>query len=197
MPRPVLSILATASLLAGCASFSGRTAGVAGTEPGIPLLRHLVADVDSVRFAWEPRWGPSTAIYIDYRLLAPGTTNDGARSEFVTIPAVVAHARTAAILSAGKDTAAMHRWNLCPFALTPDASRDGCPDRDIVVYAFSDTLTLHPGQLGAGERPELIVLVQRTYMNRSGKHVAQGQYTVAWLDSRWKTIRRQIIGTIE
>jgi hypothetical protein len=186
--RMALTSMVALMLTAGCASNPVREpAPLPGSD--LTLLRHLLADIDSVR-PWEHP--TSVPLYIEYRPYRTRHTRETIpENEWIaaTSPSVLKQ-RINAILSAGKDTVSVSPYGKCP-GMIPDASREACPNQLMTILAFSDTFTLPAGAgLGSTDLPQLMVVVDRTYLTPSGKHIEAFYYTLEHGPAGWRTVRR-------
>jgi hypothetical protein len=179
--RIALARVIALMLAASCASNPVRQpAALPGSD--LTLLRHLLADIDSVDHITV---SDSIPIYFDY-------WPAGARARNHPPDTVTIRERISTILEMGKDTASRSQWGGCPGILLPGSSREACPDKAMVIIAISDTLTLVPGMGGNVDSPQLAVYVSHTYLSRLGRREFGSYYSVVRSGQGWRTVRRYL-----
>lgn len=169
--RKVWSIraLTTALLLGGCATAMQT---FPSSRQQDALLRHLLADVDSVPML---RGAP---LRIDPRPVVPG----------YTISSVATTHRAAIIRSTGQDTVTIDG---CQGPLVPSVSHAGCPDQPLTVVAF--------GWLRPTHQDSAVVRIGVDWRRTtpSGQADYGYIYTLRRTGSGWVTVQRYLLGIAE
>lgn len=185
--RHICANLILVVMAAGCSLAT--KASQADTHDSV-LLRHLIADADSVPM--PPSVGHLSAV--DPRPLRrreePG---DSAEPWFATVDSAAVAQRTAVILGAGVDTARALDLTRCPGRWYRDRPHRGCPDTATSVVAFGRL----PAGATQGDTATWIVRVQWFEADSRGLIIREYRYRLRWEQGAWRTEARTQIGQID
>ena len=160
------------------------------------LLRHLLADVDSVRaparvvYSNPPAPRGEGTLSVDPRPLRrydePG---DSGEPWFVVNDPATTRRRAATILATGHDTARAIPFPRCPERRFSDSTRAGCPAVTELRVAF--------GRLeSVPDSGSVTVRVQWFELDPRGQRIWEYRYRLRRAAGAWLTIDRRLIGVL-
>lgn len=192
--------LIAASLVLGALMLWGGCAAGVQAVPAAPqqddLLRHLLADADSVRapaheaYSNPPAPQGEGALAVEPRPLRrynePG---DSREPWFAVNDSATTRRRAATILATGHDTARAIPFPRCPERRFSDSARAGCPAATELRVAF--------GRLeSVPDSGSVTVRVQWFELDPRGQRIWEYRYRLRRVAGAWVTMDRRLIGVL-
>lgn len=193
-------------VLAGTVAFTSCSQATSSVSPGTSvapdhLLRHLIADADSVPQFSTDEWLEPTArdpwrLAIDPRPLRrrdeqPLKGESWETAWFAAVSSDELAARTATIQASGATSGEAPPLGKCPGVLNRTADHSSCPASRLVFAAFGRLVPR-----ASIDTTARIVRVMWTDVDERGQRIEEYRYLVQWRGGRWWTLDRRRINGI-